>query len=429
MKERIAIIEGTRTPFCKSDSILKEWSAADLGAFSVKDLLSITDFPAEEIDEVIAGNVAQPAESMNIARIIALKAGLPQKIPAFTVQRNCASGMEAITSAASKIIAGEGNVYLSCSTESMSHMPFYFPHEAAIFLKSLAKCRNWWQKLSVLRHFKLSYLKPVYGLQLGLTDPICGLIMGKTAEILAKEFLISREEQDLFALQSHKKANRAREEKRFAEEISPVPINNYQDFQFDDNGIRPELSIGQLQKLRPIFNRYTGSVTSGNSCQITDGACSMLLMRESESIRRGYKPLGYIRSFAYSGLCGTKMGLGPVYATAKLLQNSQWQLSDFDLIEINEAFSSQVLSCLKAFSSKSFCEKELNLPNPLGDIPSKILNVNGGAIALGHPVGASGMRLILTLMKELKRRSLNLGLATLCVGGGQGAAVAVEVNS
>jgi acetyl-CoA acetyltransferase family protein len=270
-------------------------------------------------------------------------------------------------------------------------------------------------------------LTPVVGVQVGLTDPVCGLNMGQTAEILAREFAVTRQDQDEFALMSHQRAVAA--QARLAEEIVPVALPPaYAQVQSVDDGPRASQDLAALAKLRPYFDKLCGTVTVGNSCPLTDGAAALLVMSERKARELGLSPLGYLRDYAYAALDGRRMGLGPVFATAKLAAKTGLSLKDFDLIEINEAFAAQAVACERAFASESFARAELGRTQALGQIDRARLNVNGGAIALGHPVGASGARLVLTLLKELRRRSAKRGLATLCIGGGQGAALALEVS-
>ena len=376
---------------------------------------------------MIIGNIAQPPEAANIARIIALQAGIPENVPAFSVQRNCASGMEAIANAYYRIQADEGEVYLAGGTESMSRIPLLFNESATKWFGKLNKARSMGQRLNTLFKFKFRFLNPIIGLQLGLTDGFCGLNMGETAEILAKEFNISREEQDHFAMISHNRAEKATKNGILKEEIVPVPIPpKYDRMVEEDNGIRPEQSMEALSKLKPVFDRQNGTITAGNASQITDGAA--LVMSEEHALKMGLEPLGRIRSFAFAGLDPSRMGLGPAYAIPLALDRAGINLSDIQLVELNEAFAAQVLANLQIFNSDTLSKKYLGRDRAIGEINQEILNVNGGAIALGHPVGSSATRLIITLLKEMKRRDLNLGLATLCVGGGQGAAFIMERN-
>ncbi len=430
MKQRLAIIEGYRSPFCKAETVFKEIQADQLAAVIVRELMARSPLAYDDIDEVIFGNVAQPGHAANIARVIALQGGFPAHTIAHTVNRNCASGMEAITTAANKIFAGEIETALVGGVESMSNIPLFFDPRMRALLMNLMAAKTPLAKLRVLLSFRPSFLKPVIGIELGLTDPVCGLNMGETAEVLTREFAISREEQDCFSLLSHQRAAQAQQQQRlFEEEIIPVPVApHYKTIQFQDNGPRGEQTLEALAKLRPYFDRLAGSITVGNSCPITDGAVAFTVMAETTARQRGLKPLGYLRDYCYAGLEGARMGLGPAYATNELLNKTGMSLADFDLIELNEAFAAQVIANERAFSSKSFAQQYLNRDKALGDIDRDKLNVNGGAIALGHPVGATGGRLVLTLLHELRRRGLQTGLATLCIGGGQGAALAVEVE-
>lgn len=401
--------------------------ADDLGTIVIRELLARTGVKPNRIDEVVIGNVAQPPHAANIARVISLKAGLPENMVAYTVHHNCASGIQSISTAAGHIHSGQADLVIAGGTESMSHIPLlYGPQMTALFV-DLFSARTIRQRLKVLASFRPSHLKPVIALQLGLIDPVCGLNMGQTAEILAREFGITREDQDDFALESHLKATAAAETGRLAEEIVPVASPpDYSHMQLVDDGPRPEQSSEALAKLKPYFDRQAGTVTPGNTCPVTDGAAALLLASERMAKEIGIEPLGYITNWAYAALEGSRMGLGPAYATAKLLDRTGYQLNDFDIVELNEAFAAQVIANERAFESESFARKYLNRDKPLGTLDRDRLNVNGGAIALGHPVGATGTRLVLTTLLELKRRNEHRGLATLCVGGGQGAAVALE---
>lgn len=426
MKEKIAIIDGIRTPFCKGGGVLKDLEADDLGAFAVKELLARLSFSSDQIDELIFGNVLQPPHATNVARVIAVKAGLPIAVPAMTVNRNCSSGMDAITTAANRLLLEQSEIIIAGGAESMSNFPVLFRKSMRQLLAKLSKAKGWKQKIAALASFRPNFLIPEIP---EISDPICGLSMGQTAEILSRDFLVTREEQDEFALMSQERANKAIAEGRLAEEIIPIPIPYTDQMQIHDDGPRSNPTLDALAKLKPVFDPLTGSVTAGNTSQVTDGAAAVLLMTESKAKSMGLKPLGYLVDYAYAALDPRRMGLGPVYATAKLLKQTNRQLIDFDLIEINEAFAAQVIAVEKAMASLDFAKQHLGWDHPVGVIDPDRLNVNGGAIALGHPLGASGTRLVLTLLKELKRRKKHLGLATLCVGGGQGEAVILEVAS
>lgn len=428
--ERIAVISGYRSAMGKAGGSLKNISASDLGSRVLSETVLKSDIDPQLIDEVIIGNVAQPADSANIARIIALKAGLPEKIPAFTVHRNCASGMEAFTTASCKLRGGESQIIAVGGVESMSNIPLFYGKKMTELFARLSRAKTTMQKLAVISSFRLHFLKPIVGIQQGLTDPISDLLMGCTAENIARDFSISRETQDQFALNSHKKAQIAQEKGIFNEEIVAIHNNDQKKSKMidQDEGIRKNQKIEDLMRMKPYFERVTGTVTVANSSQITDGAAFAILMTESKAKELSLKPLGYISNYAYQGLDPAVMGLGPVYSTEKLLRNSKYQLSDFDLIELNEAFAAQAIGCVQAFSSKKFAKDNFDLSHSIGEIDESKLNVNGGAIALGHPVGMTGARIIIHLLRELKRRGKNLGLATLCIGGGQGGSVVLEVE-
>lgn len=426
MKERIAVIEGVRTPFCKANGALKDTEADDLGAFVIQELLARTGIDPGSIDECIFGNVIQPPHATNIARVLAVKGGIPEHVPALTVNRNCASGMEAIITACRKIRVGEGEIYVVGGAESMTHFPLLFRKQMREWLLKVSKARSFGAKLKLLGSFRPSFLAPEMP---KIADPLVGLTMGQTAEVLSREFHVTREEQDEFALASQKRASKARKDKIFSEEIVPIPLApKFAKIQEEDDGPRSDQTLKGLQKLRPVFDKLTGSVTAGTSSQITDGAAALLIMKESRAKELGLKPIGYLLEDAVAGVEPERMGLGPAFATSKLLLKTGKSLEEFDLIEINEAFAAQVLSVVKALASDDFAKKELKRDKACGLIDKEKLNVNGGAIALGHPLGASGARLVLTLIKELNRTGKKFGLATLCVGGGQGQAIAVEGN-
>lgn len=412
---RIAIVNGIRTPFMKAWTDFQDLPAQELGRLVVRELLERSQLNPQDVSEVIFGCVAQPIEATNVARVISLLAGIPKEKRAYTLSRNCASGIEAVTSAAEKINAGLDEIVIAGGTESMSNIPLVYTKEAMhIFLK-ISKAKSPWERLYWFLKFRpRHFLKPQIGLQFGLTDPVCGLNMGQTAELLVKEYGISRKEQDEFALMSHRRVLSARAILR--EEITLVILPpEYEKVIENDNGVRENITLEDLAKLKPYFDRYSGTVTVGNSCQVTDGACCLLVMKEERAQALGYKALGFIRAYAYVGVSPSRMGIGPAFAIPEALAKAGLKLNDIELMEINEAFAGQVIAC----------ERQLK-NNNIGTLNRDILNVNGGAIALGHPVGVTGSRLILTLLKEMQRRNLSLGLASLCVGGGQGAAIILE---
>ncbi len=369
---RLAIIGGVRTPFSKAGTNLAGLSAVELGRIVTAELLERTGLDPARISQVIFGNVLAAPDAVNPSRVIAVGAGIPATVPAVTVQRNCASGFESLTSAYEKLVAGQGDIFVVGGVESMSH----WPAGAA------------------------------------LTDLLCGLRMGETAELLYREFPISRSDQDAFALASHQKAIAARE--KLQEEIVPVYLRDGRVVQ-DDNTVRADTSLAALAALPPVFARHNGSVTAGNAAPVTDGAVALLAMSAERATEWGLEPLGWLRGYAVVGLEPRRMGLGPALAIPAALENAGVRWKELQLLEINEAFAVQVLAVLQML------REEFHLP-----VNRDLLNVNGGALALGHPVGASGARLVLTLLKEMQRRHLRLGLAALCVGGGQGMAVVLE---
>ena len=418
------ILAGVRTPFAKAGGVLKRTPVYDLGRVATSEVLARQDVDPKRLDEVIFGNCGNPSEAANVARITALLAGVPEPVPAVTVHRNCASGMEAVADAAYRIQSGAAHLVLAGGMESMSQMPLLYSSAYGEWLESLMRARTPMQKLGAFTRFRPAMLAPRIALVEGLTDYVCGLNMGQTAEVLSREFRITRLEQDEFALMSHQRAVAARE--RLREEIAPLFVAPGYDVVRDDVGPRDNQTLEALGKLKPYFDRKNGTVTVGNACQVTDGAVALLIGDQKTAERWPVPPLGRIRSFAFAGLSPRRMGLGPVFAADRALAAASLQLSDCELFEINEAFAAQVLACLAAAKSETFAKDELSRSRPLGEFPLERLNVNGGAIALGHPVGASGARLLLTTLMEMRRRRLKRGLASLCVGGGQGAAFVLE---
>lgn len=423
--EKIAIVDGVRTPFVKAWDAFDNIPAHQLGALCVTELLKRTGLDGRRVDEVIMGCVGQPVEASNVARVISLLAGLPKETRAYTVSRNCASGFEAITSAAEKIRCGVDGIVVAGGTESMSNMPLLFSTKAATVFRKFSRARTFWGKIGAIVELRPGHFAPIPSLALGLTDPVCGLNMGQTAERLAKDFGISREEQDRFALESHLRAAAAAEKLR--EETLEVPASPACRARVpEDNGVRKDQTYEALEKLKPIFEKKTGTVTAGNASQITDGACALLLMTEAKAKGMGLEVLGFLRDYVYVGLEPARMGLGPAFAIEKILRQNSMMLRDIGLFEINESFAVQVLACLRALGSGEFAKDHFQSGMPVGEIPRAILNVNGGAIAIGHPVGTSGARLVLTCLREMKRRGVRRGLVSACVGGGQGAALILE---
>jgi acetyl-CoA acetyltransferase family protein len=410
------ILNGARTAFTKIGTDLKAVSATDLGRAAAVEAMARSRVEPAEIDQAIFGNIATPPDAANIGRVIALRAGIPKERPAHSVARNCASGIESIVQAARLIQTGEADVVLAGGVENMTLIPFIYRERAKAALAEIGMARSAGARIAAFRKMPWSeLLNPVIGLKLGLTDPVCGLNMGETAELLAKEGGITREMQDAFALRSHQRALAARA--RLGEEIVAVPLPPA----FDkvatlDNGVREGQSIEALAKLKPFFDRVYGSVTAGNSSQITDGGAAVVVASEEFVAKRKLPVLGRIAGWGFAGLEPERMGLGPSRSTPVALKHAGVPFGKIGLLELNEAFAAQVLANLQAW------EKD----PALGAVDPEILNVNGGAIALGHPVGASATRLVLTLLMEMRRRKVSHGVATLCIGGGQGASIVLE---
>jgi acetyl-CoA acetyltransferase family protein len=422
----VVIIDGFRTPYAKAGTAFKDVHPVDLGAAIVKEVVARTGIKTDLIDEVIVGNAGMPAEAANIARVIALRAGVPQRIPAYSVQRNCASGMQAAAGAYTQILAGMTGIALVAGVESMSSYAYYLKKKLRDAIAAMQRSKTIFAKGRILCSLRPRDFVPVVGLTDGLTDPISGMIMGETAEVLVRDFGITRREQDEFALMSHQRWTVAHDAGKFKNEVAPFYVPPKFDAVEEDIGPRKNQTMEALAKLPPFFDKRYGTVTAGNSSPITDGAAAALIMSADKAKQLGYKPLGVIKAVAFAGLDPARMGLGPVFATNKVLKIAGMSMKDIELIEFNEAFAAQVYACEKAAVSKEFFRKHLPGDEPIGEFRRDIMNVNGGAIAVGHPVGSSGLRIVLTLLKEMERRGLSTGLATLCIGGGQGGAMIVE---
>lgn len=438
----VVLVEGVRTPFAKSGTKLKKVHPAELGKTALKQLIAQTNLDVNSVDEVIIGNTGNPADSVNISRVVALNAGIPLKTSAYTVHRNCASALESISNGFEKIRSGTMDIVVAGGTENMSQLPTLLPQKFQDIYTNLFAAKGPKQALPLLwKLFKADVKQikallqgnmkddyfPQISVMLGLTDPFVGINMGQTAEILAKEWGLSREAQDTFALRSHMLASKAMKEGRMKEETTPVYLPpDYKEVVAEDIGPRDNQTMEALAKLKPFFDKATGTITAGNSCPITDGAAMVLIMSREKAEALGYKPLAKILSYGFAGLEPERMGLGPVYSTPLALKRAGISMKEIGLVELNEAFAAQVLACQKAMDSDKFAQEKLGLSAKVGEIRDEILNVNGGAIALGHPVGATGTRIVLTLAKEMKRRKVQYGLSTLCIGGGQGGTMVLE---
>lgn len=428
-KTRVAVVSGVRTPFAKAGAKLKSCSAVHLGVSAVRETMARAEWDYNKVDEVVMGNAGTPADAANISRVISLRSGFSESVPAYTVHRNCASAMEAIAQGCLKIGAGLAETMVVGGTESMSNMPLIFGDEMKELFATLNFSKSNVEKLEKITQFRPQWLKPIVSIMEGLTDPISGLNMGQTAEILARDFHITRTEQDAFAVRSHQRTVEAQHAGRFKDEVAPMVVEpDYSEILETDVGPREGQSMESLAKLKPFFDRENGTVTPGNACPITDGAVALLLMSEEKAKAEGKEILGTISGFTFSGCEPKRMGMGPIYSSAALLDELGMDFSEVELVELNEAFAAQVLANQKAWGSDKYAQEKLGRKKALGELKDEILNVNGGAIALGHPVGATGARLVVTLLNEMKRRKVHKGLATLCIGGGQGAAFLLERN-
>ncbi len=421
------MVDGARTPFLKVRGGPGPFSAADLAVACARPLLARQPFAPADIDEAIVGCVIPAPDEANIARIVALRLGCGKHVPAYTVQRNCASGLQALASGAERIALGYSNLILAGGTEAMSRAPIQWNAAMTGWLAAILRARGVTSRLMALGRFRLAYLKPVYSLLLGLTDPLVKLSMGQTAEVLAHRFAIARAAMDAYALESHRRLASAYDAGHLQTEVEPLydaAGNAYP----EDNGLRRDTDLNRLAKLPPVFDRDYGLVTAGNSAQITDGAAMLLLASEAAVARHGLKVLGEWLGHEWAGVDPGQMGLGPVHACARLYRRLGITHRDLVQMELNEAFAAQVLACQAAWDSAEYARTELNLEAPLGRMDPVRLNPEGGAIALGHPVGASGARLVLHLLRALQRKGGGLGVATLCIGGGQGGAMLLKVE-
>lgn len=420
----VYIVDGNRTPFLKVKGKPGPFSAADLAVQAGRALLARQPFAPSAFDEVIIGCVMPGPDEVNVARVIALRLGCGKHVPAWTVQRNCASGMQALDSAADDIANGRSNLVLAGGVESMSHAPVLFNHDMVGWLADLNAAKSFVAKLGVFSKLRPKHLAPVIGLLRGLTDHTVGLSMGQTAEILAQRFNVTREEMDQYALESHQRLAQAQDSGNLEEieTIYDAAGNHYS----ADDGLRRDTDMARLAKLKPVFDRPFGKVTAGNSAQVTDGAALLILASEDAVKKYHLKVLGRIVDSQWAGVEPSQMGLGPAHAMAPLLKRQQLTVADVDYWEINEAFATQVMACVRAWQDVGYCRTELGFDAAIGEIPRERLNVDGGGVSIGHPVGASGARIVLHLLNVLKHNNAKRGIASLCIGGGQGGAMLLE---
>lgn len=420
----VLIVDGARTPFFKATGKPGPFRASDLAVAAGRPLLARHAFEAENLDEVILGCVMPGPDEANIGRVVALRLGCGKAVPAWTVQRNCASGMQALDCAYDNIASGRSNLVLAGGTEAMSHAPVLLNENMVAWLADWSKAKSIGQKLQLLSKLRGGHLKPIIGLLRGLTDPVVGLSMGQTAEILAHKFKIDRETMDAYAVESHRRLAKAQDE-GWLEEIEAV-YDSRGNHHLHDTGLRRDTSMTSLARLKPVFDHPFGRVTAGNSAQVTDGA-ALLILASEEAVKQYSLPvMGRIVDSEWAGLEPSQMGLGPMHAMTPIMKRKRWKLDSIDYWEINEAFATQVLACLEAWQDKDYCSSELNMRNAMGEIDRSRLNVDGGSVSLGHPVGASGARIVLHLLHVLERNKAKRGMASLCIGGGQGGAMAVE---
>lgn len=420
----VYIVDGSRTPFLKARGAPGPFHASDLAVDAARPLLLRQPFEPDELDQVVVGCVIPGPDEANVARIIALRLGIGQHVPAWTVQRNCASGMQALDSALHDIADGRSDLVLAGGTEAMSHAPVLLATTMVAWLAHWNQARSVGGRLRALAELRPAYIKPIIGLLRGLVDPVVGLSMGQTAEVLAQRFGISRTMMDSYALESHQRLARAIDA-GWMDEIETLYDSAGHTYTADD-GLRRDTTLEQLAGLKPVFDRQFGQVTAGNSAQITDGAAMLLLASDRAVEKYDLPVLGRIVDSHWSGVDPAQMGLGPAHAMSAVLQRQKLQPEDIDYWEINEAFAAQVLAVRAAWMDRDYSRNELHRGKAVGEIPLERLNVDGGSVAIGHPLGASGARIVLHLLKVMQRTGSQRGMAGICIGGGQGGAMLLE---
>ena len=417
----VYVVDGARTPFLKVRGRPGPFHASDLALMAGRALLTRLAVAPRQVDQVVLGCVSSGPDEANIARVVSLRLGCGERVPAWTVQRNCASGMQALESAALDIANGRSELVLAGGTEAMSHHPVMLNELMVAWLGAWGQARTVGARGRALLQLRAAHFKPIVALLRGLTDPVVGLSMGQTAEELAERFRIDRAAMDAYAVRSHQRLAAALESSRM-DEVEPLYDGDGKLYEQDD-GLRADSSVDALGRLRPVFDRAIGRVTAGNSAQVTDGAAMLLLASADAVERHGLPVLGQIVDSEWAGLDPAQMGLGPVHAMTPMMQRHALQSDDIGTWEINEAFAVQVLACLRAWSSDDYCRAHLGLAHGFDPIDETRLNIDGGGISIGHPVGASGARITLHALKVIQRVRLALGMASLCIGGGQGGAL------
>ncbi len=421
---RVAIVAGCRTPFARSGSALRDVPAVALARHAARELLYRAELAGTEVDEVICGQVVPSVLVPNVAREVSLLPQFPRTIPAYTLNRACASAAQAITNAADQIRLGHADVILAGGVESLSDIPVLHSRRMSQLLVEASKAKRLGQRLATLARIRPRDLVPVTP---AIAEPSTGESMGQSAEKMAKENGISREAQDRLALESHRRAAAGTADGRLTAEIAPwFGGAGMDEVLASDNGIRTDTSLEQLAALRPVFDRTYGTVTAGNASPLTDGAAMVLLMAEEKAKALGYAPLAYVRSYAVAAVDpGWQLLMGPALAVPRALERAGIAWRDLGLVEIHEAFASQVLSNAQAWGSAAWAER-LGLPGPVGEVDWERTNVMGGSIAIGHPFGATGARIVTTLANEMRRRDVQFGLVSICAQGGMGSALVLE---
>ncbi len=429
LKSPVYVVDGARSPFLKSKNRPGPFAASDLAVQAGRALLTRQKFAPQDLDEVILGCAAPSVDEVNIGRVAALRMGCGEKVPGWTVMRNCASGMQALDSGVNNILAGRSHLVLAGGVDALSRAPLLYNDRMVNWFSDMAAAKTGGQRAALFARMPFkALLAPVIGIMKGLTDPMVGLLMGQTAENLAHRFGITRAQMDAYSVRSHQRVARAQEEgplQAGGGEVEALYDPKGNVYPMDD-GVRRDASMEGLAKLRPFFDRKYGNVTPGNSSQITDGAAWLILASEEAVRRHSLAPIGRILDSQWAGLDPAQMGLGPVHASTPILQRNGLKLQDLDYWEINEAFAAQVLGCLAAWQDEKYCRDQLGLDHAMGELDQERLNVDGGAVALGHPVGASGARIVLHLLKLLERKKAKRGMASICIGGGLGGAMLLE---
>ncbi len=424
----VYVVDGARSPFLKAQKGPGPFAASDLAVQAGRALLLRQPFLPSDLDEVILGCAAPSPDETNIGRMVALRLGCGNKVPGWTVMRNCASGMQALDSAIANIHNGRAQLVLAGGVDALSRAPLLYSDLMVRWFAAMMGMRTVNQKIGhFLKLHPAALLTPVIGLMKGLTDPVCGLLMGQTAENLAWKFGIDRQQMDAFAVRSHQRVMAGRAAGHYGE-IVPV-VDDKGNIYSEDDGVRADASLAGMAKLKPFFDKKYGNITAANSSQITDGAAWLILASEEAVRKWNLKPLGRIVDSQWAGLEPEQMGLGPVHAATPILRRHGLALNDLDAWELNEAFAAQVMGCLEAWQSDDYCREQLGLPGALGALDEDRMNVDGGAIAIGHPVGASGARIVLHLLHVLREKKARRGMAAICIGGGLGGAMLVETEN